>query len=119
MATIKTDLLSPADVTKLIKTFYDRLLTSSIKHHFINLNLEAHLPRIESFWNAALFPDHAYSQNLMERHAQLQLQEEDFKIWLHHFWETIDSLYSGANADLLKNRAASISYIMQKKLIKH
>ncbi len=114
----KTDILSPADVTKLIKTFYDKLLVSSIKHHFVHLNLEEHLPRVDSFWNATLFPEHAYAQNLMERHMHLPLQKEDFKIWLSLFWESVDELFSGPNAETTKNRASSISYIMQKKLLK-
>jgi hemoglobin len=114
----KTDILSPADITKLIKTFYDKLLLSSIKHHFIHLNLDEHLPRVDSFWNATIFPEHAYGQNLMERHAQMNLKKEDFKIWLTLFWETVDELYSGVNAETTKNRAASIAYIMQKKLLK-
>lgn len=114
----KTDILSPADVTKLIKTFYDRLLTSSIKHHFINLNLEEHLPRVDNFWIAALFPEYAYSKNLMEQHMHLKLEKEDFKVWLALFWGSIDDLFTGPNAETMKNRAASIAYIMQKKLLK-
>jgi hemoglobin len=114
----KTDILSPADVTKLIKTFYDKLLHSSIKHHFAGLHLDEHLPRIESFWNAVLFPDHSYAQNLVERHTHLSLSKEDFKIWLSNFHETVDELFSGLNAESTKNRASSIGYIMQKKLLK-
>jgi hemoglobin len=113
----KTDILSPADITKLIKTFYDKLLVSSIKHYFVHLNLNEHLPRVDSFWNATIFPEYAYGQNLMERRAQMNLQKEDFKIWLALFWETVDELYSGENAEVTKNRAASIAYIMQKKLL--
>jgi hemoglobin len=113
----KTDILSPADVTKLIKTFYDKLMVSSIKHYFVHLNLNEHLPRVDSFWNATLFPEYAYGQNLMERHAQMNLQKEDFKIWLALFWETVDELFSGENAEVTKNRASSIAYIMQKKLL--
>lgn len=114
----KTDILSPADVTKLIKTFYDKLLVSSIKHHFIDLDLEEHLPRVDSFWNATLFPEHAYAKNLMEKHMHLPLKKEDFKIWQNLFWESTDELFSGPNAEMVKNRAASIAYIMQKKLLK-
>ena len=111
-----TDILSPADITKLIKTFYDKLLTSSIKHYFVHLNLEEHLPRVDSFWNATLFPEHAYSENLMERHMQLPLQKEDFKIWLMFFRQTVDELFNGPHAELIKSRAESIAFIMQKKL---
>lgn len=114
----KTDILSPTDVTKLIKTFYDKLLLSSIKHHFVNLNLEEHLPRIDSFWNATLFPNHTYAQNLVEKHMHLPLKKEEFAVWLKHFTETVDELYSGPNAETTKNRASSIAYIMQKKLLK-
>ncbi len=114
----KTDILSPADVTKLIKTFYDTLLLSSINHHFVNLNLDTHLPRIESFWNATLFPDHTYAQNLVEKHMHLPLKKEEFTVWLGCFHETVDEHFSGTNADITKNRASSIAYIMQKKLLK-
>lgn len=115
---VKTDILSPTDVTKLIKTFYDKLLKSSIKHYFVDLNLEEHLPRVDSFWNATLFPEYAYGKNLMERHSTLDLQKEDFKIWLALFWETIDELFEGENAEVTKNRSASIAYLMQKKFNK-
>ena len=112
----KNDILSPADVTKLIKTFYDKLLLSSIKHYFIDLDLKEHLPRVDAFWNATLFPDHAYGSNLIEKHSPLNLTKEDLKIWLQLFWESVDELHSGSNAELTKNRASSIAYIMQKKL---
>ncbi|MBL0330666.1 MAG: group III truncated hemoglobin [Bacteroidetes bacterium] len=114
----KTDIHSPSDVTKLIKTFYDKLLTSSINHHFVNLNLEEHLPRIDSFWNATLFPDHTYAQNLVEKHMHLPLKKEEFAVWLSFFHATVDELFAGTNADITKNRASSIAYIMQKKLLK-
>lgn len=112
------DILSTTDVTKLIKTFYDKLLRSSIKHHFIHLNLEEHLPRVDSFWNATLFPEHAYAQNLIEKHMQLPIQKEDFEVWLKLFGESVDELFIGPNAETAKNRASSVSYIMQKKLLK-
>ena len=114
----KTDILSPSDVTKLIKTFYDKLLMGSIKHHFVNLHLDEHLPRIESFWNAILFPDHTYAQNLVEKHMHLPLKKEDFAVWLKHFTETVNELHAGPNAEMIKNRASGIAYIMQKKLLK-
>ncbi len=114
----RTDILSPADITKLVGIFYGKLLTSGIKHHFAGLHLESHLPRIESFWNATLFPDHSYAQNLMEKHMHLPLKKEDFGVWLDAFLETVDELFSGPNAAVVKNRAASIAYIMQKKIVK-
>jgi hemoglobin len=114
----KTDILTPADITLLIKTFYDKLLVSEIKHHFVHLDLQEHLPRVESFWNATLFPQYAYAQNLMDRHSKLNLKREDFKVWLTLFWQTVDELYSGENAEITKNRASSIEYIMRKKLLK-
>ncbi len=113
-----SDISSPTDVTKLVNTFYDKLLGSPIKHHFEGLDLGEHLPHIESFWNAMLFPDRVYARNIVEKHAPLALQKEDFTVWLKHFTETINELFTGPNAEMLKNRASGISYIMQKKLLK-
>lgn len=115
---MKPDIDSPADITKLVKTFYDKLLVSSIKHHFIHLNLAEHLPRIESFWNATLFPTHIYANNLIEKHVSIPLKPKDFPVWLHAFETTVDEFFQGTNAELIKNRAVSIAYIMQKKLLK-
>lgn len=114
----KSDILSTTDVTKLIKTFYDKLLLSSIKHHFIHLNLEEHLPRVDSFWSAVIFPEYSYSQNLIEKHFHLPFQKGDFEVWLTLFLESVDELFSGPNAETTKNRASGVSYIMQKKLLK-
>lgn len=114
----KSDILSPPDVTKLIKTFYDKLLVSPIKHHFIHLDLPHHLPKVEIFWNATIFPEYAYTNNMMQQHSHLPLKKEEFKVWLDLFWQSIDELFAGSNAELMKNRAASIAYIMQKKLLK-
>jgi hemoglobin len=114
----KPQIESPKDVKVLIKRFYDKLLQSEIKHHFVHLNLETHLPLVESFWNATIFPDNVYANNLLEKHMHLDFKKEDFKIWQHLFWQSVDDLYQGSTAELMKNRAASIAYIMQKKLLK-
>ena len=115
----KADIISTADVTKLIKTFYDKLLVSSIKHHFTELNLDEHLPRVDAFWNAVLFPEFSYAKNLIENHRHLNLEKEDFTIWLQLFQESIDELFVGSNAQLAKDRASGVSYIMKTKLLKN
>jgi len=114
----KSDILIPSDITKLIKTFYDKLLISDIKHHFISLDLEIHLPHVDAFWNAVVFPEFSYAKNLIEKHRHLSLEKGDFNIWLRLFRESVDELYSGTNAQVLKDRASGVSYIMKTKLIK-
>lgn len=116
---IKTDLLSPTDVTRLIKTFYEKLLSSSIQHHFVGLDLKTHLPKVDAFWNATLFSNHMYATNLIDKHAPLPLKKEEFTIWLQTFIATVDELFQGVNAETIKNRATGIAYIMQKKLLKN
>lgn len=104
----KSTIQSPSDVKVLIKIFYVKLLQSEIKYIFANLDLAIHLPHVEAFWNATLFPEFAYHNNLLEKHTQLNLKQEDFKIWLQLFCETVDELFEGPNAETTKNRAHSM-----------
>lgn len=42
---------------------------------------------------------------------------DNFQQWIHLFNETVDELYQGEKAELIKKRAQSIATVMQIKLI--
>ncbi|MFM9826562.1 hypothetical protein [Flavobacterium sp.] len=44
------------------------------------------------------------------------LNPELFKIWLHHFFTTVDENFVGKNAEKIKTQALSIATIMQIKI---
>jgi len=46
----------------------------------------------------------------------MQFKKIHFERWMSYLFETIDTYFSGNNCDQMKNRATSISTVMQLKM---
>jgi hemoglobin len=73
------------------------------------------------FWENTIFYTGSYEGNPMELHKHLHrlipLTLEHFKQWNFLFIKTVDELFEGVNANLAKQRAVSISAVMQIKIL--
>ena len=73
-----------------------------------------------NFWESVIFYTATYSGNPIQLHKQLNnkvpLTAQHFKQWLRLFTETVDELFEGVKAELAKQRAASISTMIQIKI---
>ncbi len=118
------DILSRADIDTLMQNFYQKAMKDQLIGYIFTdvakLNLEKHLPIIGDFWDSILFNSGKYQKhqrNPMLVHLELnrktQLKPEHFDRWLAIFNQTVDELFSGANAELIKSRAAMIAERMQ------
>ena len=122
---MKTDIGSRADLKLLMETFYGKLLAdASISYLFTDIakiDLTKHLPVLVDFWESILFQADTYRKNAMKIHTDLHkqspLQAQHFKTWLGYFHETVDELFEGEKAELVKQRATSIATVMQIKII--
>lgn len=118
------DIRDAADVERLVNTFYDKVKRDEIIGYFFNdvaqVNWEKHLPVMYQFWQKIIFNDSAYKGNPMVAHQKLHQQspitKEHFTRWQELFLETVDELFEGDNALLAKQRAMSISTVMQLKI---
>lgn len=111
------DITTYDDCLLLIRKFYDKLLKDElISHFFIQLDLDAHIPRVADFWAFILIDQPGYSNNMMSAHASLPLKENDFERWLFLFHETIDENFEGEKAKLAKERSTLIAWTMKTKL---
>jgi len=85
------------------------------------MHWEKHLPVMYQFWENALFYTGGYKGNPMEIHQQLHqlvtLEAKHFNRWTDLFLSTVDELFEGDNAKLIKQRAISISTVMQVKIL--
>jgi len=74
-----------------------------------------------SSWESTIFFTGGYDGNPLKIHKHLNqriaLQKEHFSQWNQLFIETVDALFEGRNATFVKQRAASISAVMQIKII--
>ncbi|MHB0753671.1 group III truncated hemoglobin [Polaribacter sp. M15] len=121
----KPDVSSRKDIKKIITIFYDKLLDDKTMLPFFqeivaNNQLEQHLEIITDFWNDILFDTATYSNNVMQKHldknVELNFKKQHFTIWVSYFTETINSIFQGEISERMKARAQSIATIMQLKM---
>lgn len=118
------DIQNQEDLHKLVNEFYKKLLTDdSISYIFtdvVKIHLEEHLPILVTFWSQAILGTGGYVNNLTQIHLDIDQKEpltpELFKIWLHHFYTTVDANFIGEKAEKIKTQALSIATIMQIKI---
>ena len=122
---MKKDLINRKDIELLITAFYEKVKQDAtigyIFNDVVKVNWEKHLPVMFDFWENALFYTGTYSRDNINIHRNLRyvtpLKKEHFEQWNKLFLETVDELFEGENAELAKQRAISISTVMQIKII--
>ena len=119
------DIQNQDDLYLLVDEFYKKLLSdASIRYIFtavVKIKIEEHLPILVMFWSQAILGTGGYTKNLTQIHldinAKEQLTPELFKIWLDHFYTTVDEHFKGKKAEQIKTQALSIATIMQIKIV--
>lgn len=119
---MKTDILGRKELEALIDLFYEKVKGDPvIGIMFAHVNWEKHLPVMYSFWENAIFYTGGYSGNPLKTHQTLHkkspLTPAHFTQWQNLFIATVDELYAGEKAELAKQRALSISTVMQIKTL--
>jgi hemoglobin len=113
---MRHDIESRADCERLVRAFYGRALTDPIIGFIFTdvakLDLEAHVPRITSFWETILLGARSYGGGAFAPHARLhmkvRLREGHFAQWLHLWGDTVDELFEGERAELAKAHAQRV-----------
>lgn len=118
------DIQTQDDLYFLVDEFYKNLLSDkSISYIFtdiVKIKIEEHLPILVTFWSQAILGTGGYTNNLTKIHLDIDKKEhltpELFKIWLDHFYTTIDENFEGIKSEQIKTQALSIATIMQIKI---
>jgi hemoglobin len=120
----KNDITGRADIQKLVDTFYDKVRSNDILGPIFNdvakIDWGHHLPKMYDFWSSILLNDHSYSGHPMPKHVALSkltnMTKVEFLEWLRLFYDTVDELFAGENAELAKYRGRTIAGIMLFKI---
>ncbi|MBK8521224.1 MAG: group III truncated hemoglobin [Chitinophagaceae bacterium] len=123
---MKNDIASRKDIEILVDEFYSKVKQDEqigfIFSDIAMVNWEKHLPVMYDFFENMLFYTGSYTGNPMELHKHVNrlfpLTEEHFRQWNHLFSTTVDALFEGTTANLVKQRAKSIAAVMQIKILK-
>ena len=121
---MKKDIHNREDIILLVDTFYKNVaLNKQIGPIFTDIakvDWSHHLPKMYDFWESILFGKAIYKGNPMLTHfalnEQTPLQTEAFETWKNLFFQTVDDLFVGENADLIKQKAQSIADLMHFKI---
>lgn len=120
---MKKDIATGYDIEKLVIAFYGKLKTDkTIGPYFAQTDWNRFLPIAKAFWENVLFFTGHYDGNPMEIHKEIHermsLSPKIFKHWLEIFSQTVNELYKGEKAELIKQKANNIATVMQVKILK-
>lgn len=123
---MKTDIRFREDIDLLIRHFYLKISNDVLlKTYFSTFDAEKRerfIRGVTDFWENILLFTGDYNGNPMEVHSMLHqrqpMTELHFKHWNELFVQTLDSLFDGPKAEIMKYEAQKISLIIQGKLLK-
>ncbi|MBO9673756.1 MAG: group III truncated hemoglobin [Sphingobacteriaceae bacterium] len=124
---MKNDIIDRTGIILLVDTFYGKVqgnpTIGPIFTHIARVDWIHHLPKMYDFWESVLFGKATYKGNPMLTHFALNdktpLQTAEFDTWKDLFFETVDELFAGPNAETIKQKAQSIADLMHFKLNAH
>lgn len=124
---MKKDIETRTDIELLVNIFYAKVIKDEqlgfIFQEVAKVNWQTHLAIMYDFWENIILFTGTYQGNPMNLHQHLHhiapLKESHFDQWNKLFTETIDELFAGEKADLTKQRAISISLIIQEKIVSY
>jgi hemoglobin len=118
------DIETREDLVHLLEVFYQKAFADELIGHFftqvVPLNLDVHIPVIADFWEAIIFNKHTYKKNVMVVHQHIHhlshIKKPHLDRWVQLFTGTVDELFEGDKATLIKQRGSSIATLMDIKL---
>jgi hemoglobin len=118
------DIESREDCEGRVRAFYGRAMTDEIIGFIFTdvakLDLEAHVPRITSFWETVLLGARTYNDSAFEPHAALHqkvtLRAGHFERWLALWGDTVDELFAGDRAVAAKAHAMRVAHAFHGRL---
>lgn len=121
---MKKEITSRKDIIQLVDAFYEKIKKDEMLGYIFNdiakVNWDKHLPTMYDFWENTLFFTGTYSGNPVQQHANLNqimpITKTHFDHWNKLFVETVDTNFEGEKAELAKQRALSISIVLQMKI---
>jgi hemoglobin len=118
------DIETREDCERLVRAFYTRALKDPIIGFIFtdvaHLDVDAHVPRIASFWETVLLGARSYSGGAFRPHADLndrvRLLGGHFERWLWLWEQTIDELFAGPRASAAKAHARRVARAFSERL---
>lgn len=86
---------------------------------------DAHLEKLTDFWETNLFAVKKYKGNPHAVHNEVdtyfdgKITSNEFGIWLNYWFQTLEELFEGENAETLKRRARKMGTFLFMSMFEH
>ncbi len=118
------DITGIDDLVPLVNTFYGSVREDSLLGPIFNTIIgdhwDRHLSIMYGFWNSVLFGVEGYRGQAVGKHVQVDrqipLQQHHFDRWIQLWRQTVDALFDGEKAQLIKARAHTMLQLIQFKV---
>ncbi len=118
------DITSSEDIHLLVDTFYEKAKVDKeigyVFNDVMQVNWEAHLPKMYGFWEILLLGKEGVHSNPMQKHIEInakeKLTEAHFEQWVNLWFKTIDELFEGTNTDIAKERTKAIRQTLIQRI---
>lgn len=121
----KADINTRADLFLLVNRFYEKVRNNSEIGPFFNSQITdwpTHLEKLTDFWETNLLFVRKYKGNpilahqIVDEKSNNLVEQKHFGTWLNLWFETIDELFEGENANTAKRRARKMSTFLFLKI---
>lgn len=120
----KKDISTRDNVFLLVDSFYAKVRKDPILGPFFKgiEDWDEHLDRLTTFWESSLFLQTKYYGDPLKAHAKADkehghtISELHFGVWLNLWYQTIDELFEGENAENAKRRARKMGTFLYLKI---
>lgn len=108
------------DIRKLVDEFYKKIRVHAVLGPIFNRAIPenswpAHLEKLTDFWETNLLGRSVFKGNPMAAHRKVDesnnksIEMEHFGLWIQVWFETIDQLFHGENADRAKRASRKMA----------
>lgn len=116
----KHDIQGLEDIKRMVDDFYGRVaqdeLLAPIFFHRLSDDWAAHLEKMYTFWNAALFGEPGYRGNPFAAHATMPVAAAHFERWLSLFNQTVDTWFEGPVAREARQRGLIMATTFERRI---
>lgn len=118
------------DIAVLVNAFYakireDDMLGPIFNSHIPEEKWPEHLSKLTDFWETNIFGVIRFKGNPTQKHLQVDrnlnhaIEPAHFERWLQLWFETVDELYDGENAERAKNSATRMARAQFMMITQH
>ena len=123
---MKADIRFREDINDLVRAFYTAAEKDELLKAYFGVMEQEQKARfikhLTDFWENLILFTGDYNGNPMEMHTQLHRRQPlsimHFQRWNQLFQEVVDQMFEGKNAETIKQKAYSISAVIQMTIFK-